>query len=121
MYGGCREREPLSSPNLHPDQNRHLWYCCHQSSGLGKATSYNRSLKAKIRRINRSPLLLEPRGLSVETSTNNRRFLMVFSASHSCSFHTSGYLVPNCRPFPIKVLYSSPFSPSFRASMFLSL
>ena len=23
-----------------------------------------------------------------------------FSASHSCSFHTSGYLVPNCRPFP---------------------
>lgn len=23
-----------------------------------------------------------------------------FSASHSCSFHTSGYLVPNRRPFP---------------------
>lgn len=23
-----------------------------------------------------------------------------FSASHSCSFHTSGYLVPNSRPFP---------------------
>ncbi|KAG5070494.1 hypothetical protein JHK85_002871 [Glycine max] len=44
--------------------------------------------------------LPEPRGLSVETFTNNRRFLMVFSASHSCSFHTSGYLVPNRRPFP---------------------
>ena len=35
----------------------------------------------------------------VETFTNNRRFFFFFygfSAFHSCSFHTSGYLVPNC-------------------------
>lgn len=47
---------PISDriPGLLCCKNRHLWYCCHQSSGLGKATSYNRSLKAKIRRINRN-------------------------------------------------------------------
>uniref|UniRef100_A0A803NCT8 ATP synthase subunit alpha, mitochondrial n=1 Tax=Chenopodium quinoa TaxID=63459 RepID=A0A803NCT8_CHEQI len=44
--------------------------------------------------------LPELRGLSVETFTNNRRFFDGFSPSHSCSFHTSGYLVPNRRPFP---------------------
>ncbi|KAL2923826.1 putative tatC-like protein ymf16, partial [Bienertia sinuspersici] len=43
--------------------------------------------------------LPELRGLSVETFTNNRRFWMVFP-SHSCSFHTPRYLVPNRHPFP---------------------
>jgi len=62
----------LSDPNWHPIsdripgllccKNRHLWYCCHQPSGLGKATSYNRSLKAKIRRFLKEIKLLSRNG-----------------------------------------------------------